>query len=856
MKKTTCLFLCFFAFTFSAFSQAVLQVEAPLNNGSTTQQRAPNGTAPHAFMRACALVLANELSNLPANSTISNFGFTLQTGTSGTPVTGNFTVYLQNTADATYLKGTNWATILTGMTSVYANVMTIPLSAGTTSIMLTLSTPFLYTGGGLYVAYDWTCTGPYTAGTIATYYSESAVLNPGCASAASSVSSPTLLATTAFRPSFLFQAANTYTNDIQVLGIEAQGKVPLIFNTPQTVSALIKNGSNATLNNILVNLNVSGANVAGSNVSISSLAAGATTLVGFTPYVASNQGLNTISVSVNSDQNNNNNSRTYAQLVNCNLSGNNPGAGSYTSGAVGYGAGAGILATTLFNAQTATLSGINFAVSNNTAAIGGNIYGVLMTPGGAILAASNTITITAPMLSTFQEFVFANPPALTAATNYVLGVAQMVVGTSTYYPAGTQATSYMPNALYLTAGIAGGALTPLAQNFGYFGIEAIYQHTANVSISASPSLICIGSSANLQALGPVANYTWSTGSNLSGITVTPNITSVYSVVTTNSIGCKSSATATIGVSNLPNVTASSNSPSVCVGGSITLTASGAITYTWSSGPTGSSIVEFPTANTNYTVTGANAAGCTNIAVVVINVFEPVFTVSSNTTACGNNPVTLSASGPANYSYLWSNNSPFPTITVTLSSSTVFSVTATDQNLCSKTQTVGVTVVPNPTVLATASRTSICRNENQILVASGANSYSWSTSATGTSVVITGNTNGTFTYSVTGTDANNCSNTATISIKVNACLGTNELNGENTVMIVYPNPTQNDVTISFDKPSENLEIQIYNPLGQMIVKSHIKEQNTRVSLGDFPAGVYLIKIYQNGEAVGQKKIIKN
>jgi hypothetical protein len=187
---------------------------------------------------------------------------------------------------------------------------------------------------------------------------------------------------------------------------------------------------------------------------------------------------------------------------------------------------------------------------------------------------------------------------------------------------------------------------------------------------------------------------------------------------------------------------------------------------------------------------------------------------------------------------------------------VFSVTATDQNLCSKTQTVGVTVVPNPTVLATASRTSICRNENQILVASGANSYSWSTSATGTSVVITGNTNGTFTYSVTGTDANNCSNTATISIKVNACLGTNELNGENTVMIVYPNPTQNDVTISFDKPSENLEIQIYNPLDQVIVKVQIKEQNTGVSLVDFPAGVYLIKIYQNGEAVGQKKIIKN
>jgi len=241
MKKINLLFACLFVLVSQVFPQAILQIEAPLNNGSTTQQRAPNGTAAQAYMRACALVLANELGNLPSGSTISNFGFTLSTGTSGTPVTGNFTVYLQNTADLTYLKGTNWSNIPTGMTQVYASVMTIPLSAGTTSIMLTLSTPFLYTGGGLYVAYDWVSSGPFTSGTIATYYAESAILNPGCASAASSISSPTLLATTNFRPAFLFQAANTNTNDVQVLGIEGNGKVPMILNLPQTVSAMIKN---------------------------------------------------------------------------------------------------------------------------------------------------------------------------------------------------------------------------------------------------------------------------------------------------------------------------------------------------------------------------------------------------------------------------------------------------------------------------------------------------------------------------------------------------------------------------------------------------------------------------------------
>src|SRR5690606_7312813 len=151
-------------------------------------------------------------------------------GTSGTPVSGNFTLYLQNTTDVAYLKGTNFANAITGMTSVFANVMTIPLSAGATSILITLSTPFVYTGGGLYVAYDWASTGPFTSATIATYYAESVVLTPGCASAASSVSSPTTLTTTNFRPSFIFRAPNLNSNDIQVLGVEANGKVPLVLN--------------------------------------------------------------------------------------------------------------------------------------------------------------------------------------------------------------------------------------------------------------------------------------------------------------------------------------------------------------------------------------------------------------------------------------------------------------------------------------------------------------------------------------------------------------------------------------------------------------------------------------------------
>lgn len=837
----------------TGFAQAVLQVEAPQNNGSTTQQRAPNGTANHAYMRACVLVLANELSNLPNGSSISNFGFTLQTGTSGTPVSGNFTLYLQNTNDLTYLKGTNWTTIPTGMTQVYASVMTIPLSAGTSSIMITLGTPFVYTGAGLYVAYDWICTGPYTAATIATYYAESAVLNPGCASGASASSSPTLLTTTNFRPSFLFQAANTNTNDIQVMGMEANGKVPVIFNQAQAVSALIKNASNQTNSNILVSLNVSGANTFATNLTISSLAAGAQTLVTFPTYTPLNVGLNTLSVSLNSDQNNSNNSKTFPQLVNCNILGRNPGAGSYTSGAVGYGAGSGILGMYLFNPVSSTLTGINFAVSNNTVT-GGQVYGVLLNNLGTVIATTNTLTITAGMLGSFQEMYFNTPINLLAATNYVIGVAQMVVGSLTYYPAGTENSNYLPNPLYVTTPLGGGALTPLTQNFGYFGIEAIYQHSANVSISASSTLLCLGSSATLQATGAVNSYTWNSGSNAASIVVSPSSLSSYSVVATNSIGCRSRAVQVISVSPLPNVNASSPSASVCAGSTLILQASGASSYTWSTGVNSATALVSPTVNSSYTVTGANAAGCENSAQLNISVSEPIFSVSSNTFACGNNPVTLTVTGQGNYNYLWSNNFPFPSITVTLSSPSVFSVTASDANNCSKTLTVNVNVLALPTVSASANRNNICRNESITLNAGGALTYTWSNGATGNSTQTSFTSTGTFIYTVTGTDANTCSNTATLSIKVNACIGLEELKQQALFLSVFPNPGRDLIQIRLGETVENTTVQVLNLNGQLVLEQEVQNLSLSLNVSHLDAGAYLIRLLRDGQSLAVKKLL--
>src|SRR5688572_22314969 len=102
----------------------------------------------------------------------------------------------------------------------------------------------------------------------------------------------------------------------------------------------------------------------------------------------------------------------------------------------------------------------------------------------------------------------------------------------------------------------------------------------NVTASASPAAICPGASSTLTASG-ANTYKWSTGQTGSTITVTPSSTTTYSVKGTNSLGCSKTATVTVTVNPLPNVTASASPSAICKGASSTLTASDATSYQWS-----------------------------------------------------------------------------------------------------------------------------------------------------------------------------------------------------------------------------------------------------------------------------------
>jgi gliding motility-associated-like protein len=95
----------------------------------------------------------------------------------------------------------------------------------------------------------------------------------------------------------------------------------------------------------------------------------------------------------------------------------------------------------------------------------------------------------------------------------------------------------------------------------------------------------------------------------------------------------------------PTVVANATATSICAGDPVTLTGSGASTYTWDNGVTDGSAFN-PTSTTNYTVTGTDANGCSgtdNITVTVNPV--PSFTVSStDPTTCGGNDGSIVLTG--------------------------------------------------------------------------------------------------------------------------------------------------------------------------------------------------------------------
>ncbi|MFM7901541.1 MAG: beta strand repeat-containing protein, partial [Bacteroidota bacterium] len=268
-------------------------------------------------------------------------------------------------------------------------------------------------------------------------------------------------------------------------------------------------------------------------------------------------------------------------------------------------------------------------------------------------------------------------------------------------------------------------------------------------------IACQGNTTTLNAPSGFT-YSWSTGATTA--TINPSVAGTYTLTVTNASGCTgtTSQLVTINANPVPGIVGTF---AACQGSSATLNATPGLTsYQWSNGATSATIN--PNATGTYTVTVSNSNGCTGTtsqAVLVNNNPTPV--ISGTFAVCSGSSATLNApAGMTNY--VWSNGAT--TAAINPSTAGTFTVTVTDANGCvgSTSQLVTINSNPVPTISGTFVA---CQGNTTTLNATTGYTYSWSNGAI--SGTINPGTAG--IYTVTVTDANGCTGTASQLVTINA-----------------------------------------------------------------------------------------
>jgi SprB repeat/Secretion system C-terminal sorting domain len=291
--------------------------------------------------------------------------------------------------------------------------------------------------------------------------------------------------------------------------------------------------------------------------------------------------------------------------------------------------------------------------------------------------------------------------------------------------------------------------------------------TASIAATMT-SCSAANGSATVTAGGgtPAYTYAWTNGGTTAAIS---NLgAGSYTVSVTDSKGCRVTASTTITSSTSLDATGAVTNVR-CSGsntGGIALTvtgATGAITYSWSTGATTPSVSNL--AAGNYSVTINDTRNCS--VVKQFTVTQPAaFTasVSGNMSSCGANNGTATATtsgGTAPFTYKWSNNAT--TASISGLSAGIYGVTVTDANSCTASGSITVTASTaiTLTVASTAARCNGAANGTATATVTGGAqpySYAWSNGATTASITAIGGN-----YLVTVTDAVGCSASQVVTI---------------------------------------------------------------------------------------------
>jgi hypothetical protein len=307
----------------------------------------------------------------------------------------------------------------------------------------------------------------------------------------------------------------------------------------------------------------------------------------------------------------------------------------------------------------------------------------------------------------------------------------------------------------------------ISQTYTVTGVDAngcSNTDQVQVTVNALPNIyagndqsICSGSNITLTAFGG-NTYTWNNGIT-NAVPFSANASQTYTVIGVGLNGCSNTDQVNLNVLPLPIVDAGIDQ-SICAGASIVLSGNGANSYSWNNG-VANGVAFIPANSQSYTVTGMSSNGCSNTDQINVNILSlPMVSAGLDQTICAGDSITLNATGATNYTW---NNGVTNATAFAPSATLTFTVSGIDQNNCSNSDQVVITVNALPIINAGMDQTT-CFGTSVVLNATGVNSLSWNNG------VINGlyfTPSATQTYLVTGTDANNCSNTDEVQITVNS-----------------------------------------------------------------------------------------
>lgn len=300
-----------------------------------------------------------------------------------------------------------------------------------------------------------------------------------------------------------------------------------------------------------------------------------------------------------------------------------------------------------------------------------------------------------------------------------------------------------------------------------FCLAFTVQQLSALTVSIMPTNIscyaaCDGAlMANVTGGQAPYTYYW-TPVNISGPTISGLCSGTYVVTVTDALSATASATITLIDPPAVVVTITPSSPSTCANTSITLSASGATTYSWFPGNlTGASIVVTPAVTTTYTCTGTNASGCTATATVTVYVNQPPVVSFSSTTnvSCfggsdGSVTCTPSGGNPP-YAYIWTPQSSTAQTMTNLIAGT-YTCTVTDANGCIGANTTIITQPPQLVATITnitPSGCNFCDGSATVSGTGGTGAYTYSWIPAGNTPTIQLICAGSYTAEIT--DANGC-----------------------------------------------------------------------------------------------------